>query len=85
MMIMKVNDLITLNDNSNYLLLDEIIHDKDKYFFCVKVDEEKTKPINDYVFIKGDSINNQKSVTIIKDNSLIDVLYDIVLKNFINS
>ncbi len=82
---MKVNDLITLNNATNYLLLEEIFHENEKYFFCVKTDKEKNKPINEYAFFKEESINNKESIKIIKDNSLIEVLYNIILKNFINS
>lgn len=85
MVLMKINNLITLKDNTNYLLLEEIQYENKKYFFCVKVDEEKTKPINDYVFLKEETIHNKESVKIIKDSKLIEILYNIILKNFINS
>lgn len=78
---MEVNNLITLNNKDNFLLLEEVLHENCKYFFCVRVNEDKTKPINDYVFLK----DNQKSVTIVKEENLIEKLYDIILKDFINS
>lgn len=82
---MEVNNIITLNNGNNYLLLEEIIEENFKYFFCVRVDKEKKKPINDYVFVKDESSNNKVSVKIIEENKLIEKLFNIILKNFINS
>lgn len=82
---MEVNNLITLNNGDNYLLLEEIKDENNKYFFCVRVDESKTKPVNNYVFVKDESSNNKRSVKIVKENKLIEKLYNIILKNFINS
>lgn len=82
---MEVNNLITLNNKDNFLLLEEVLHEDCKYFFCVRVNEDKTKPVNDYAFLKDDTKDNKKSVTIVKEESLIEKLYDIILKDFINS
>lgn len=82
---MKVNNLVTLNNGTSYLLLEEIFHENRKYFFCVKTDNLKTKPINEYAFLEEESIKTLESVKIIKDSKLIEVLYNIILKNFINS
>lgn len=82
---MQVNNIITLNNGDNYLLLEEILHENAKYFFCVRVDGKKTKPVNDYVFVKDESIKNKVCVKIIKENKLIEKLYDIILRNFVNS
>lgn len=79
---MKVDNIITLSSGVNYLLLDELNYDNNKYFFCVKVDESKTKPINEYVFVKEDRKDDRLFATIIKETNIIEKLYSLLILQF---
>lgn len=45
---MEKDTIITLDDNTNYALLDETIIEGKKYFFAVKIDNESQNPTTDY-------------------------------------
>ena len=45
---MQKDTLVTLDDNTNYALLDETIIDGKKYFFAVKVDDKTGNPTSEY-------------------------------------
>ena len=57
---MQKDTLVTLDDNTNYALLDETIIDGKKYFFAVKVDDKTGNPTSEYeIFeeeVDGDDI-----------------------------
>lgn len=40
--------MITLDDNTTYVLLDETVVEEKKYYFAVKVDEETGNPTTEY-------------------------------------
>lgn len=72
---MKVDNVITLSSGVNYLLLEQLEYQKEKYFFCVKVDETKTKPIHDYTFVKESKKDDKIFVTFVKESGLLQTLY----------
>ena len=45
---MEKNTMITLEDNSTYVLLDETEVEGKKYFFAVKLDSKKENPTTEY-------------------------------------
>ena len=45
---MEKDTLITLDDNTEYALLDETIIEGTKYFFAVKLDTETKNPTTEY-------------------------------------
>jgi hypothetical protein len=45
---MEKDTIITLEDNTNYVLLDEMNIDGKKYFFAVRLDNETNNPTMEY-------------------------------------
>lgn len=45
---MEKDTMITLDDDTTYVLLDETIIDEKKYFFAVRVDNETQNPTTEY-------------------------------------
>lgn len=45
---MEKDTMITLDDNTTYVLLDESVIEDRKYFFAVKVDNETKNPTTEY-------------------------------------
>ena len=48
---MKVDNVILLEDDQKYLLLDETKLDDEKYFYATQI-KDNLEPINNFVFIK---------------------------------
>ena len=47
---MEVNTIITLDDNSKYVLLDKTTKNKKEYFFAIKLDINDNPTINYEIF-----------------------------------
>ena len=72
---MNVDEIITLDDNKEYILLSKTVHNNDKYFLAVEA--VKDKPTNNYVIFKEINENGEFFVEEIVDKTLIDTLVDI--------
>ena len=79
---MKVDNVITLSSGINYLLLEQLEYQKEKYFFCVRVDETKTKPIHDYTFVKESKKDDRVFVTFVEESGLLHTLYTMLTKEY---
>lgn len=77
--------IITLDNNDDYLLLDETIIDNKKYFFAVGVSKENESPNNEYIFIeevqRGEKIFAKK----VMDEELSKLLLTIFTTNHLES
>ena len=79
---MKVDNVITLSSGVNYLLLEQLDYQKEKYFFCVRVDETKKKPIHDYVFVKENKNKDKVFVTFVEESGLLQTLYTMLTTKY---
>ena len=48
---MNKEDIITLEDNVEYMVLDTALFNHDKYLYCVEIDEEEM-PKSEYKYFK---------------------------------
>ncbi|MGM9834461.1 MAG: hypothetical protein ACI31M_01620 [Bacilli bacterium] len=81
---MNMDDIITLKSGLNYLLLDLVEYHDGKYFYSVKVNNEKTKALGIYDFIKV--VNEEdNSVVVVKDNDLKNELYQLISDKYKNN
>lgn len=79
---MKIDNIITLSSGVNYLLLNELKLESDKYFFCVKVSEDKKKPINEYCFVKENIVNGKLFAKVVNENKMIEKLYSLLVNDY---
>lgn len=73
---MNANDVITLSDNKQYLILDNQILNDEKYCFVVEIDADE-KPTDKYLFMKINEYEDGEYYEEIEDNSLKDVLLNV--------
>ena len=71
---MSVDEIITLEDNSEYVLLSESIRDGFKYFLASQL--INSAPSDNYVIFKEIKVNNELSVEIVHDVKLQDLLIE---------
>lgn len=75
---MKEQDVITLDDGKQYLLLDELIYENKKYFFSVEVDQKGvTQEDKGGIFLKATKENGDEYVEIVESTLLLEKLYTI--------
>lgn len=78
---MIVGNMILLEDDKKYLLLDETTLDNIKYFYAVQLNDEDFKPTENYKFLK--QTNDEKSfyVTEVTDQETLSSLLIIFTNN----
>ncbi len=64
---MKVNNIILLEDNQKYLLLDETIYADKKYFYAVKVTDDTLQPTEEYKFLEQKQDTENVYVSTVED------------------
>lgn len=80
---MSVEDIITLDDNREFLILDIIDYEGSKYIYCVEVDEEeKTK--ENFIFLKLDVDASGEYVSEVQDEATINKILPIFTANYLN-
>ncbi len=81
---MNVEDVILLEDNREYLILDTAKYNNEKYLYCVGMDEEE-KPTTEYIYLKAnEKKNGEYSVENIEDKNVIDAILTMFASNYLN-
>ena len=80
---MSVEDIITLDDNREFLILDIIDYEGSKYIYCVEVDEEE-KPKENFIFLKLDVDASGEYVSEVQDEATINKILPIFTANYLN-
>lgn len=79
---MRIDNVITLSNGTNYLLLDELKYKNGKYFFCIEVDKSKKLPLVNYSFIKEVNKDSRLYACLVNDKKVTSKLYDLLVKNY---
>lgn len=72
---MEKDTIITLEDNTKYVLLDETLFDKIKYFFAIKLDEKTGNPTTDYEIFEQEIENDEVYMNTLEDNDLKEQIF----------
>lgn len=67
---MNKEDIITVSENEEYMILDTLELNKSKYLYCVRVDEHDM-PTKEYRYLKGIEENNECYVEEILDEDIL--------------
>lgn len=78
-----VDMIVELENNKNYIILDEIMLKKVKYYFGLRLDENE-EPTNNYLFFEESKNGRDTYLMPIEDNNLKDVLLTSFTINFLD-
>jgi len=81
---MEINTIITLEDETKYVLLDKLIKNKKKYFFAIKLDEEDN-PTTEYELFELEKSNKDTFMNIVEDIELRENIFLEFTNNYINT
>lgn len=76
---MNIEDIITLEDNKEYLILDIIKYDNEEYMYCVMIDEFDNVT-NEYIYVKCIQENNDIFVEEVEDKVVLENIIEIFSK-----
>ena len=80
---MNKEDIITLDDNKEYLILDIIDYLNKKYLYCVLVDEDDI-PTQEYKYVEVINENNETYIEEVNDEKILENLVNLVTINYLN-
>jgi len=66
---MKKDTIITLDDNTEYALLDETTIDNQKYFFAIKLENKTNNPTNEYEIFELIEEENEVYMDTVEDEN----------------
>lgn len=67
---MNKEDIITISEDEEYMILDTLELNKGKYLYCVRVDKNDM-PTKEYRYLKGIEENNEHYVEEILDEDIL--------------
>ena len=82
---MMVDTIITLDDNLNYLLLDETDVEGGKIFLAVKLTEDLSESTKSYSFLEKTLKDGEEYVDVVKDKELIKYLATAFTNNYLEN
>lgn len=77
-----VDKIVELENNRNYVILDETLLNDTKYYFGVRLND-KEEPTNNYLFFEESIDNDNTYLTPIEDNNIKSVLLTSFTINFL--
>ena len=80
---MDINTIITLEDQTKYVLLDKLTKNKKKYFFAIKLDQEDNPTIV-YEIFELEKSNKDTYMNIVEDENLRENIFLEFTNNYIN-
>ena len=81
---MEKEDIITLEDNTEHMVLDIALFNQEKYLYCVRIDEEEM-PTNEYKYLKEMNENGELFIEEVEEEGIIEVLSSLFAADYLNS
>ena len=80
---MNKEDVITLENNKEYMILDIVTFNNNKYIYCVAIDEEEI-PTDEYKYLKVNEENNEFYIEEINNKEELDAALALFTTNYLN-
>jgi hypothetical protein len=80
---MNIRDIITLEDNKTYLVLDTVELNKEKYLYCVEINEDESS-VDEYAYFKVTNINGDRYIDVVEDEKVLKTIISLFTNNYLN-
>lgn len=80
---MQINDVVTLENNEEFLILDITELNHEKYLYCVGIDKNDM-PTKEYIYLRGLESDNGLLVEKVEDEDLMKALTALFTANFVS-
>ena len=80
---MNIRDVITFKDNKEYVILDMLETNNEKYLNCVGIDKEEN-PTNEFIYFQGIEKNNEYFVEEILDKNKLNDIINMFKNKYLN-
>lgn len=80
---MKIDDIITFDDNLEYLILDIVELNQEKFMYCVQIDSDE-KPTDKYICFKSIEENGEYYTEEVEDTDILKSIMSKLTNNINN-
>lgn len=80
---MDKEEVITLENNKEYVILDIVIYKEEKYLYCVGIDKDEM-PTKEYIYLKSIEENGEYFVENIEDKETLNAIVALFTANYLN-
>lgn len=80
---MNKEEVITLENNKEYVILDIVIYKEEKYLYCVGIDKDEM-PTKEYIYLKSIEENGEYFVENIEDKETLNAIVALFTANYLN-
>lgn len=80
---MNIDDIITFEDNKEYLILDIVEYNDNRYLYCVGIDKEEL-PTEEYIYLKGIEENGEFYTEEVEDEDTLKTIVTMFTNNYLN-
>ena len=69
-----INNILTLDNDEKYMVLNQAVYQNKNYFFVVRVSDDEEDVLDEFKLLEETEINGQKALQLVKDENIIDLL-----------
>ena len=69
-----INNIIELDNNEKYLILNQAIYQNKNYFLAAKVTEDEQDVLDEFKLLEEIEVDGERNVTVVTDEKTIDLL-----------
>lgn len=69
-----INNILTLENNEKYMVLNQAVYQNKNYYLVTQVSEDEEELTENIKFLEETEVNGQKAVQLVKDEKIIDLL-----------
>ena len=69
-----INDIIVLENDEKYIVLNQAIYMNNNYYFVAKVTDDEEDVLDEFKFLEETQRDGEKYVSLVKDEKMIDLL-----------
>ena len=80
---MNKEDVLTLENNQEYVILDIVEYNGEKYLYVVGIDENEL-PTEEYKYLHSTQMNNELYIEEVTDSKLLELLTTMFTTNYLN-
>lgn len=80
---MNIEDIITLEDNKEYIILDIVEINQEKYLYCVGIDKDE-RPTDEYKYFKEVVENGDTFLEKVEDEKVLKTIITLFTNDYLN-
>lgn len=69
-----INNILTLDNDEKYIVLNQAIYQGKNYFFVAKVAQDEEEVIDEFRLLEETEVNGEKAVAVVTDEKIIELL-----------